>query len=218
MSSIKPKTDRLLTSSAEEFIWDTSEHTEVHKFVLGPVLSILKRQQCTSVLDLGCGNGSFTGLLATHGYQTKGIDHSLSGVEMAKQHNENLEFEQHDITSPLNESYQSKYDAAISIEVIEHLLLPRKLIENAHLSLKPGGVFILTTPFHGYWKNLALALTNGFDEHWHPLRDYGHIKFFSKSNIISLFEEYDFKDIGFTTVGRIPPLARSMIIWGTKKS
>ena len=170
------------------------------------------------MLDLGCGNGSFTSLLATQGYQTKGIDHSLSGVEIAKQHNENLEFEQHDITSPLNENYQSKYDAAISIEVIEHLLLPRKLLENAYSSLKPGGVFILTTPYHGYWKNLALALTNSFDEHWHPLRDYGHIKFFSKPTITSLFNEFEFQNIGFTTVGRIPPLARSMIIWGTKKS
>ncbi|MDH5765951.1 MAG: class I SAM-dependent methyltransferase [Gammaproteobacteria bacterium] len=216
MSSNKPKTDRLLAASADEFIWDTSEHTEVHKFVLDPVLSILKQHQCISVLDIGCGNGSFTGLLATHGYQAKGIDHSLSGIEMAKQHNDNLMFEQHDITLPLDDSYQSRYDAAISIEVIEHLLLPRKLIENAYYSLKPGGVFILTTPFHGYWKNLALALTNSFDEHWHPLRDYGHIKFFSKSTITALFDEYKFKDIGFTTVGRIPPLARSMIIWGIK--
>ena len=216
MKPTTPKTDRVLSSSADEFVWDTSEHTEVHQFVLGPILSILKTHNCRTVLDIGCGNGALSSAIASNGYQVKGIDHSLSGVDIAKQTNQQVEFEQHDILSPLPDDYSSKYDAVISVEVIEHLLLPRKLMQNAYHSLKPGGIFILTTPFHGYWKNLALALTNKFDEHWHPLRDYGHIKFFSQSNITLLFEECKFKDIGFKTVGRIPPLARSMIIWGTK--
>ena len=128
-----------------------------------------------------------------------------------------MEFEQHDIVTPIGNKHQSKYDAVISTEVIEHLLLPRKLMENALYALKPGGLLILTAPYHGYWKNLALTITNKYDDHWHPLRDYGHIKFFSKATITDLCQEFELQNIQFTTVGRIPALARSMIISGTKK-
>ena len=33
----KPKTDREASSAAGEFIWDTDEHTEVHRFISEPV-------------------------------------------------------------------------------------------------------------------------------------------------------------------------------------
>jgi 2-polyprenyl-6-hydroxyphenyl methylase/3-demethylubiquinone-9 3-methyltransferase len=36
----------------------------------------------------------------------------------------------------------------------------------------------VTTPYHGYVKNLALAVTGQLDRHWQPWRDGGHIKFF----------------------------------------
>ena len=212
----KPKTDRTATSAADEFIWDTSEHTQIHHFIRAPITSLLHGHRCKSVLDLGCGNGAFTGLLAAEGFDVTGVDHSLSGVDIAQQQYADLTFFQHDITNLLDTAYLGRFDAVVSVEVIEHLLLPRKLMMNAIGALKPGGLFVLTTPYHGYWKNLALAITNKFDDHWHPLRDYGHVKFFSKATILSLFAEYGFENIRFQTVGRIPALARSMIIAGTK--
>jgi 2-polyprenyl-6-hydroxyphenyl methylase/3-demethylubiquinone-9 3-methyltransferase len=120
----------------------------------------------------------------------------------------------HDLATGLPQEHVAKYDAVISVEVIEHLFLPRTLMSTAASALKPGGIFVLTTPFHGYWKNLALALSNKFDEHWHPLRDHGHIKFFSENTITALFNEYNFQNIQFRSAGRIPILACSMIISG----
>ena len=55
----KPKTDRLRASASEEFVWDTSEHTAVHKYILQPITELLSQHNVREILDLGCGNGSF---------------------------------------------------------------------------------------------------------------------------------------------------------------
>lgn len=104
----------------------------------------------------------------------------------------------------------------ISIEVIEHLLLPRFLLKSAVQALRVGGVFVLSTPFHGYWKNLALAVVNKFDYHWHPLRDFGHVKFFSKKTLATLFQEQGLQVQRILTVGGVPALARGMIVEAVK--
>jgi len=59
--------------------------------------------------------------------------------------------------------------------VIEHLFLPRALLRFAAKVLKPSGSLILSTPYHGYLKNLALALTGKLDKHFTVLWDGGHI-------------------------------------------
>ncbi|HEY9825447.1 MAG TPA: class I SAM-dependent methyltransferase [Stenomitos sp.] len=214
--NLKPKSDREFSVASDEFIWDSEEKTEIHRFIEKPILSQLSSRQISTVLDLGCGNGSFTNIVSSYGYEVIGLDYSETGISIARNKYPKITFAQHDAQEQLSNLHFLKYDAVISVEVIEHLLLPRKLIQNAYDALKPGGIFILTTPFHGYWKNIALALTNKYDEHWHPLRDYGHIKFFSKKTILALFAEFNFKVVEFNTVGRFPAFARSMIVVAEK--
>jgi hypothetical protein len=74
-----------------------------------------------------------------------------------------------------------------------------------------GGNAILSTPYHGYWKNLAMALSGKMDAHFTALWDHGHIKFWSIRTLSILLEEVGFRDLQFERVGRIPPLAKSMI-------
>jgi 2-polyprenyl-6-hydroxyphenyl methylase/3-demethylubiquinone-9 3-methyltransferase len=69
----------------------------------------------------------------------------------------------------------------------------------------------VSTPYHGYLKNLALALSGKLDKHFTALWDGGHIKFFSIATLGQLLREAGFKDLRFVRVGRIPPLAKSML-------
>jgi len=108
------------------------------------------------------------------------------------------------------------FDAVVSLEVVEHLMQPRHLVARAYGALRPGGVLVMSTPYHGYLKNLALALTNGWDTHWHPLRDFGHVKFFSRKTLSQLVCEAGFSVRNFVRVGRIPPFACSMIVVAVK--
>jgi len=74
-----------------------------------------------------------------------------------------------------------------------------------------GGTAIVSTPYHGYWKNLALAVTGRMDAHFTALWDHGHIKFWSIATLGELLREAGFVDIRFERLGRVPALAKSMI-------
>jgi hypothetical protein len=67
-------------------------------------------------------------------------------------------------------------------------------------------------PYHGYWKNLALALTGQMDAHFTALWDHGHIKFWSIRTITQLLTEAGFRIIQIQRIGRISPLAKTMMI------
>jgi len=84
-----------------------------------------------------------------------------------------------------------------------------KLIKNI---LPPRGVVIISTPYHGYLKNLVMALTNKMDSHFTVLWDGGHIKFWSKHTLTSLLNEFGFEVAQFRGSGRLPYLWKSMFI------
>jgi 2-polyprenyl-6-hydroxyphenyl methylase/3-demethylubiquinone-9 3-methyltransferase len=77
--------------------------------------------------------------------------------------------------------------------------------------LEPGGIGVISTPYHGYIKNLLIALTGKYDRHWSPLWDGGHIKFWSQKTLGRLFEETGFSVLEYIRVGRLPVIAKSII-------
>jgi 2-polyprenyl-6-hydroxyphenyl methylase/3-demethylubiquinone-9 3-methyltransferase len=211
------RTERNLSSASTEYLWDVAEEAGSHAYLLPPVIAELERHGGRRVLDLGCGNGSFTAKLHAAGYDVTGLDHSHSGVALARREHPGIPFDRHDLHDELPEAHRRRYDAVVAVEVIEHLLLPRRLMSAATAALREGGMLLVTTPYHGYLKNLALALAGKFDEHWAPLRDYGHVKFFSRATLTQLFEEFGYGDVRYRSAGRIPALAKSMVVSGVRR-
>ena len=76
---------------------------------------------------------------------------------------------------------------------------------------KKNGHLILTTPYHGYLKNLAISLLNGWDRHFMAHRDGGHIKFWSTKTLNKLLQSYGFSDLKNIGVGRVPYLRKGFI-------
>jgi hypothetical protein len=81
--------------------------------------------------------------------------------------------------------------------VIEHLFLPRRLPVFARAVLKPGGELVVTTPYHGYTKNLVISLLNRWGAHHDVSWDCGHIKFFSRKTLARLLGEEGFEPVAF---------------------
>ena len=77
--------------------------------------------------------------------------------------------------------------------------------------IAPGGVGFLSTPYHGYLKNVALAVAGKLDSHFGALWDGGHVKFFSMRTLGELLKEAGCVDYRLLRIGRIPILAKSMV-------
>ncbi|MCK6693193.1 MAG: class I SAM-dependent methyltransferase, partial [Thermoanaerobaculia bacterium] len=168
-------------------------------------------------LDLGCGNGALAGKLLNEGFNVYGIDASTSGIDIARRmHGEDRFFLVDIAHKTLPEAIRSyKFDAVISTEVIEHIYSPKSYMQFCRNILEDSqGILILSTPYHGYLKNLALALSGHLDSHFTALWEGGHIKFFSSKTIRKLFEANGFNCLGIYGAGRIPYLWKSMVVVG----
>lgn len=91
------------------------------------------------------------------GYQVTGIDFSEDGIAIARKAHPNVRFEVASVYDDLR-SIVDKVDVVVSSEVIEHLYYPQRYLKNIATIIRPGGCIILTTPYYGYLKNMALSL------------------------------------------------------------
>lgn len=185
-----------------------------HQFLLPAVYEILDNlgQQVDErkLFDLGCGNGSVANAISKRTWDVTGCDPSIEGIKQANASYAGLRLDVGSAYDRLEKKY-GQFPVLLSLEVIEHLYAPRKFAETAYNLLQPGGSAIISTPYHGYWKNLAMALSGKLDHHFTALWDHGHIKFWSIPTLTELLIEAGFSDISYIRVGRVPILAKSMI-------
>ncbi len=160
--------------------------------------------------DLGCGNGSVSNLLSGLGFQVVGVDPSDSGIRLASTSFPHLKFYKGSAYDDLAGRY-GRFPLVVSLEVVEHCYDPRRFASTLYALVEDDGMAIISTPYHGYFKNLSLAIAGKWDDHLGPLWDGGHIEFFSVATLRTLLAEAGFRDIRMVRVGRIPLLAKSMI-------
>lgn len=101
------------------------------------------------VLDLGCGTGYGTALIADKCTSICGVDISDEAVAYAteKYRAHNLAYKTirkvEDAPLPFDDS---SFDVVLSFQVIEHIPDPATYLEEIRRVLRPGGIFIVATP------------------------------------------------------------------------
>jgi SAM-dependent methyltransferase len=122
--------------------WDLfeAEHRQRYEFFASKCRGL-------RVLDVACGVGYGTRLLAEHGAASvTGVDISPEAIAIARTRfaHQSVEYVQGDATNlaPLGKTF----DAAVSFETIEHLADPAALIRAVHRVIAPGGFFACSTP------------------------------------------------------------------------
>jgi 2-polyprenyl-3-methyl-5-hydroxy-6-metoxy-1,4-benzoquinol methylase len=209
-----------MSDLSDDYGYHESGLNDSHEYLLPKILEIIneakhKKPGTLKIFEIGCGNGSIANELYKQGVSVSGIDGSASGIKLANENYPYLNLEVGSAYDNLETKY-GKFPVVLSLEVIEHLYFPRKFAAAAYGLLDHDGIAIISTPYHGYWKNLALALTGKMDAHFTALWDGGHIKFWSIKTITALLRETGVMDIEIYKVGRIPFLAKSMIVVARK--
>ncbi len=186
------------------------------------LIELVRRQpDVKTICDLGCGNGYLANRLAHLGYQVVGVDGSQPYIETAKRLYSlpALHFEQALFGEPLTDALgRGRFDLVISSDVIEHLYHPAELLATAQAIVKPGGRLIVATPYHGYLKNVAIAVLGKWDAHHCVHWDGGHIKFFSVNTLSNMVEAAGFIDPRFAFYGRMRGFAKNMICMARRPS
>ena len=200
-----------------EYIFETEEEDLSHGYLRPAVVEALRvidqnANKSLKILDLGCGNGAMLKSLADSypSYEFVGVDPSPSAQAHHKLGRRlNLKFVE---WFEFKKNYDEKFDVILSVEVIEHVYLPREYLRLVTKHLKVSGYVVITTPYHGYLKNLVLAITGKLDAHFTALWDYGHIKFWSIRTLKKLFSEFQFNVQRISFCGRFYPLSKSLLI------
>lgn len=210
-----------MTIEHSDYGYDNHEASCAHEYLLPTLFERVQNVsngQSLRVLDIGCGNGYVASRIAGYGHTVIGIDVSSTGIAIARSSFPGISYQVSSVyEEDLLEKIGGPVDCVVSLEVVEHLFFPKKLFDQSYGVLVNGGSLIVSTPYHGYLKNLALSLTNGWDRHFGVDWDGGHIKFFSKASLGRMASNAGYVDINFFPVGRFAGLWKAMIMVAGKR-
>lgn len=107
------------------------------------MLDALGNVSGAQVIDIGCGEGRFSRLLASLGARVTGVDLTEPFIERARSLSVGDETYVIDDAEHLTSLDPESFDLAVSYIVLVDLLDYRRAIESAYRVLKPGGLFVI---------------------------------------------------------------------------
>lgn len=135
-----------------QLIEDCQQHGgEEAKFLTKKISEVIKKYNCASVLDVGCGEGAVLNDLSQETLDTVkyyGVDVAPVGIERAKKRGiKNAEFQVYDgrVIPFANEAF----DLSFSTFVFEHLTEPEKVFAEMSRLVKKGGYLAIACPNYG---------------------------------------------------------------------
>jgi len=119
------------------------------------IISRLDPQPGERILDIGCGDGYYSSIIAKKGAKVVGFDYSKDAIDRAKSlyHDRNIQFlhmnaEEMDFPS-------ESFDKAVSFCVIEHFRNDEHVMQHLARILKPHGRFVFSADSLSYPKITA---------------------------------------------------------------
>lgn len=160
--------------------------------------------------EIGCGQGATANMLAEFGFSVTGVDPSETGIDIARKTYGHQKFFVASSEDDLAAAYGA-FPLVVALEVLPCVFEPVLFAKRVFELLEPNGIAIVSAPYHGYAKNLALSLANKWDSHLDPFWPGTAVRFFSGATFVRLWSKAGFREINVVKVGRIPMFAKSMV-------
>lgn len=122
--------------------WNSAAYQDDHSYVFEygeDVVSLLKPEDGERILDLGCGTGHLTALIAESGATVVGLDASEAMVAQAREIHSDCEFVHADAQSY---SFDEPFDAVFSNAALHWITDQDAVLQRITESLIPGGRFV----------------------------------------------------------------------------
>jgi 2-polyprenyl-6-hydroxyphenyl methylase / 3-demethylubiquinone-9 3-methyltransferase len=97
------------------------------------------------VLDIGCGAGLLSNVLAKHQHQVTGIDLSEKSLHIAQKYDDTSSVQYLQANAYSLPFSNGSFDAVCALDILEHVEEPQLLISEAARVLKPKGLFFFHT-------------------------------------------------------------------------
>ncbi len=169
-----------------------SKPSEYYENVRTDIMSVMPAQ-APRILEVGCGAGNTLRYL-----KDRGTAAWVGGIELndeaALTARERVDRLWHGdaaklLDTPDGPASEGPYDAILCLDVLEHLVDPWALTKRLANMLAPGGAIIAVLPNIRFYKvALALLLRGEWTYEESGVLDSTHLRFFTKSTMIEMFE------------------------------
>jgi len=167
---------------------------EIYDFILKEVGKGKK------VCDLGCGDGSLGERIKRNNNEVFGADIVEKQLQVAQK--KGVVTFRADLNHDSLQINEKSFDVIIATEVIEHLLNPDNLLDEAYRLLKDDGIFIVTTPnlaslgrriYLLCGKNPVIEVSPEVDQ------AAGHIRYFVKESLYWILKRHRLMPLKFNS-------------------
>lgn len=166
------------------------------------------------VLELGCGPGSITKLLAARGCSIVGVEIDPDAIKRVSSHCERVvQANLNEESWPTSVGLTEKFDVVIAADVLEHLYNPWDVLKKMSTFVSDNGYLVVSLPHAGHAAIISCLLSGDFQYRDWGLLDRTHIRFFCLKNIEDLFSRAGLKILDFHYVITPPEATEFSDAW-----
>lgn len=144
----------------------------------------LQSKENLKFLDMGCGNGEWADTISTTypGSSVHCLDYAGPHLDVVREKGykvTDLDLDHTENTATFVAAHRGKFDVVTAFEVIEHIFDTDAFLAAIHDVLKPGGLFILSTPNVGHISYRLYTMCRGNL----PPSEGHHVRFFDQRRL-----------------------------------